>query len=155
MMGKPTMETGEGERLLAARRRRFWVIVALLVGTGALIGFFSGMYAGYTDAARAEGGVAALGPGDFPVSLRIAAVAAAVLAFTALTWWFAVSVDELEIADNLWASTAGLYAYSVLFPAWWALWKLQVTAEPDDWAIFTTSLVVTAIVYFWRKWRNR
>lgn len=155
MMVKSTMDTGEGERLLAARRRRFWTIVALLVGTGALVGFFSGMYAGYTDAARAEGGVAALGPSDFPFVLRIAAVAAAVLAFAALTWWFTVSVDELEIADNLWGSTAGLYAYSILFPAWWALWKLEVTSEPDDWIIFAASLIVAGIVYLWRKWRYR
>jgi len=149
------METGEGERLLAARRRRFWTIVALLVATGGLVGFFSGMYAGYTDAARAEGGVAALGPSDFPLYLRIAAVAAAILAFSALTWWFARSVDELEIADNLWGSTAGFYAYCVIFPAWWALWKLQVTGEPDHWAVFTISLVVAGIVYLWRKWQLR
>ena len=155
MMVKSIMEPGEGERLLAARRRRFWTIIAVMVASGALVGFFSGMYAGYTDAQREKGGIAALEPSDFPVLLRFAAVLVAVLAFAALTWWFVRSVDELEIADNLWASTTGLYAYSIAFPAWWALWKLEVTREPDDWTIYAATLVITGLVYLWRKWQAR
>ena len=155
MMADSTMEPGEGERLLAARRRRFWTIIAVMIASGALLGFFSGMYAGYTDAQRARGGTTALGPSDFPMLLRIAAVVAALLAFAAMTWWFARSVDELEIADNLWGSTAGFYAYAVLFPAWWALWRVEVTTAPHDWAIFAASLVVAGLVYLWRKWQAR
>lgn len=155
MMGRAIMETGEGERLLAARRRRFWTIVAVMLVSGMLLGFVFGLYAGYTDAHREKGGVALLGASDFPVLLRIAAVLLAIVAYAAMTWWFMRSVDELEIADNLWGSTAGFYAYSVFFPAWWALWKLDVTGEPNDVAIFAGSIAVAALVYLWRKWQAR
>ena len=32
------------------------------------------------------------------------------------SWRFFVSVDEVEVADNLWGSLIGFYAYAMLLP---------------------------------------
>lgn len=64
-------------------------------------------------------------------------------------------IGFVELADNLWGSTAGYYAYSVLFPSWWVLGQAEITTEPNHWAIFFLSLAAGSAVYVYRKWRAR
>ncbi len=145
MMGA-AMETGEGERLEAARRRRFWRILGWL----AFAGFVAGLVFGGTYAYLGSGSPAVT---VFPPVIIVAAVAVAMAGFLYGTWRFFASVDELELQDNLWASLIGFYVYSTVFPTWWLLWRAGVTGEPHDWAIFAVTLVTATAVYFWRKWR--
>ena len=90
------------------------------------------------------------------------AKAAAALALVVATvggcyfsWRFFSTVDEVEVTDNLWASLIGFYAYAILFPAWWALHRLDRVPEPDHWAIYATAMIVTMAAYAARKWRSR
>jgi hypothetical protein len=145
MMGA-TMEMGEGERLEAARRRRFWRILGWL----AFAGFVAGVIFGGTFAIIGSGSPAAA---VIPPVVIVGAVSIAVAGFLYGTWRFLVSADEIERQDNLWGSLIGFYAYSTIFPFWWLLWKAGVTSEPHDWAIFVISLISATAVYFWRKWR--
>ena len=67
------------------------------------------------------------------------------------SWRFFTSVDEVEIADNLWGSLVGFYLYAILFPSWWALHKLGQVPEPNDWAILFASMFTALAVYGYRK----
>ena len=142
------MQTGEGERLHSERRRQFWKIVGGLALIGAIGGFVTGFIAGYSDASRVV------------MPDWVLTVAAAVVVLTAIgaaygSYRFFVSVDEVEVADNLWGSLIGFYAYALTFPTWWLIAKLGRAPEPDQWVIFAISIVTATAAYFIRKWQQR
>ena len=143
------MTEGEGERLEQARRRKFWSMLGLIALVGAATGFIFGFATGYEGVALAEV------PGILPDWLVIGLVVLAATAFTYLCWRFKASIDEVELADNLWASTASYYLYGILFPAWWVLGAAGITPEPSGWTIYLVALVGGLLVYGWRKWRAR
>ena len=141
------MDRGKGERLHAERRRSFWTILAALAVLGAVIGFASGLFAAHADA-----------NGEWAPAWRVG-TAIAIVAFTVLaaygSWRFFRTVDELELADNLWGSLFGFYTYALLFPTWWAFGKLETVPQPDQWVIYAASMAVAALTYFYRKLRLR
>ena len=118
----------------------------------ALLGLVTGFVAGFATGFADGRGIA-----DEPLYGTIGAAGVALMAtlFAYFSWRFFVTVDEVELADNLWGSLIGFYAYAILFPAWWALHRLGTAPEPDDWAIFTVALVTALIAYAIRKWRAR
>ena len=142
------MEPGEGERLYAERRKRFWMILGGLALVGMVCGFVAGFVSGYADAR---------GLTVEPLYETVGSVGVVLMAILTafLSWRFFVSVDELEVADNLWGSLIGFYVYAILFPAWWALNQLNHAPEPDDWVIFGASVVTATAAYAYRKWRAR
>lgn len=139
------MQGGEGERLHAERRRRFWTILGGL----ALLGLVTGFVGAYIIEHQQSGG------GNLPPMLATAAIALAVLAVAYGSWRFFASVDELELADNLWGSLVAIYTYAILFPAWWALAAIGQASEPDDWVIYGVTLAAGGAAYLFRKWSNR
>ena len=138
-------QMGEGERLHAQRRKRFWTILAALFVLGGIGGFATGFLAGFNDA-REGGSAGYMTAGTIGVVIFVFGAAYG-------SWKFFQSVDEVEIADNLWGSLVGLYVYALLFPAWWALNQLGQLPEPDDWAIFGASMIAAVAVYLYRKLR--
>ena len=138
------MQPGEGERLHAAKRKRFWAILGGLAVVGLAGGFVGTLVLEHADG------------GQVPEwTTPVAAVGVIIVALLAAagSWKFFVDVDELELADNLWGSLVGYYWYAILFPAWWALNKLGQVPDVDHWAIFFSSMIVALAVYFYRKWR--
>jgi hypothetical protein len=140
---------GEGERKAAQRRRTFWMSIVVLMASGAVVGFFIGSTAARRD--LAIGDIWA----SLPRPLAVGIVALALAAFFYGTWRFTKAIDEVELADNLWGSTASYYVYATLFPTWWALSKIDLVPEPNDWAIFLAALGGGGAIYLWRKWRAR
>lgn len=140
---------GVGEQMERARRRRFWITLGALAATGMPLGFVIGWNAGHNSV-----GVVDAVSQIPPIGLALAA-AIYVLSMTVGTWVFAKSIDEVEMADNLWGSAAGFYAYTLLFPAWWLLGRANYVPAPDDWMIFIVASLSALIVYAWRKWRAR
>jgi hypothetical protein len=139
---------GEGEQLHAQRRRRFWAILGWLALLGAVAGFLSGFWAGFTDARG----------GEITGQMQAAAAAGILLLAAAAaygSWKFFVSVDEVEVADNLWGSLIGFYAYALLFPTWWALWKISLVDAPDHWFIYGVAMLTAMAAYGFRKWQSR
>lgn len=143
------MDKGEGERLEQGRRRKFWTVIGLLLGAGAVTGFFAG-YAGAHQDLSPDGMLRAI-----PAGAVIAFLAIAIAAFSYGCWAFLKAIDEVELADNLWGSTASYYAYAVLFPSWWLLGQAEITPMPNHWAIFFISLAAGLAAYGYRKWRAR
>lgn len=142
--GVHAMERGKGERLHAERRKRFWLAIVGLALIGLIAGFVSGF---------AEGRGTDLPPWALTVVGGTVILTAILAAYG--SWRFFVSVDELEVLDNLWASLIGFFAYVFLFPSWWMLHQLGKAPEPDDWVILQVSLVTTIVAYAVRKWRAR
>lgn len=139
-------EIGPGERRERQRRLWLWGSCAAIMLVSATIGFFTG----FTEPEE----------GWIPVLKTMPALVwAGVVLFNALfawgSWVFFRYVDELELADNLWASMIGYYAYLMLFPFWWALARLDMAPEPDGWIILIASLAVTSVVYVFRKVQHR
>lgn len=139
MNSKAGDRRSEGERLHDQRRRRFW----LLIGGLALIGFVGGLVGGFIKSQSS------IDPGS--MWLGIGGVSIAIVLAIYGSWKFFVSVDEVELADNLWGSLIGFYAYAILLPAWWALDKLNAAPPPDHWTIYAITMVVAVGAYFLRK----
>ena len=149
MTGANMTERGEGEMMEARRRRLFWWTIGMLVGVGAVIGFVAGVTAGMKDLAIDEIWTV------LPAPVVIGLVVFTLVGFSYGTWRFAKAADEVEIADNLWGSTASYYVYAVMFPIWWALGKANILPEPHDWAIYFAALAGGVVIYLWRKWSAR
>jgi hypothetical protein len=142
------MEPGEGERLYAQRRRRFWMLLASLALLGAISGFVAGFVAGLGDAR---------GMTEVPLYGTIGGAGVILMAILVayFSWRFFDSVDEVEVADNLWGSLIGFYTYAILFPAWCALNHLGKAPEPNHWIIYGASMLTATGAYGYRKWRTR
>lgn len=140
------MEPGDGERLHAAKRKRFWWMLGGLAAIGALAGAVGQTAIELSNGESVPSWAAMWG------AVGVGVVA---LLVTIGSWRFFANVDELELADNLWSSLIGFYWYAILFPSWWALNKLGFVPVPDQWAIFISAMLVSCAVYFFRKWRNQ
>lgn len=142
-------EPGKGERAEAGRRKLFWTALGVIMIGGAVTGLLIGISAAHHD----------IKPDaiwtDMPQPIAVALIAAALVAFVYGCWRFFKAIDEVELVDNLWASTAAYYAYATLFPLWWVLAKIGVLPEPNDWAIYLIALGGGGAIYVWRKWRAR
>ena len=142
-----TMQPGDGERLHAERRQRFWRMMIALGLCGAIAGFVYGLALSHEEAG-----------GTIPSSLQTIGAAALILSVLGAaygSWRFFQQVDELEVADNLWASLVGFYIYALLFPTWWMIARLEQAPEPNDWVIFAVAMVGSGAVYAYRKWQQR
>lgn len=146
MMGAKMLdESGPGERSEHSRRVQFWRTLGALGAAGAVTGFV-GATTMFDDLLTTLK--------SMPL-LVFAVLGALVISFVAGSWAFFRQVDEVELADNLWGSMLGYYAYAVLLPTWWALWKLDMASEPNDWVILVASLLVGLVVYAARKVQRR
>jgi len=143
------MQLGEGERLESTRRRKFWRALGGIMIVGMIFGGAAGFVAAH------EGVPVDQAWTVMPDWLAVALIATGLIAFNIGCWVFVRSIDEVELADNLWCSTVSYYVYAMLFPSWWALAKAGITVEPNHWLIFAASLIVGLAYYCWRKLRAR
>ncbi len=110
--------------------------------------FVSGFVVGYADGGGME--LPAWGSTAAGGAIILVAILAAYGSYR-----FFVSVDEVEVADNLWGSLIGFYAYALLFPTWWMLHRIGKAPEPNDWIIFEVALGTALLAYGYRKIRFR
>lgn len=142
------MQVGEGERLHEERKKRFWKIVGGLALAGAVGGFFSGFAAGYADGSGRP-------VPEWMLTTATLAIILSVVVGAYASWRYFEAVDEVEVADNLWASLFGFYVYGFLFPAWWLLSWIGRAPEPSGWIIYTAVMLSAVAAYGVRKWRSR
>jgi FtsH-binding integral membrane protein len=128
-----------GTTLERRHRRQYW----LIMGGGLLVSLVIGWAMG-----------ASTGPeGTIPAGLAILFVAALALLLGAGTWIYFRKVDELEWANNLFASFWGFNAFILAFPAWLILWKGRLVPEPDMFTIYIGAALVALAAYLWKRYR--
>ncbi len=132
-----------GEERFKKRR----IGIGKLIAIGCLIGLGLGLLTGIIGASVEEG--------VLPAWLLIPMSAALVIGVA----WYSViyfkRIDELDLADNLWAGTIALYGYVCMLPLWNMLHTFGVLGPPNHWGIYTTTIAIMLIAYFGRKWMMR
>ncbi len=141
-------EGGIGERKLRDNRKRFHRLVWLGLGMGLVIGLVAGIVTGYTRAAQRAG----------DTGLEWLAWPVLIAAFAAFIWYtrhYFRKIDELDLLDNLWASTVGLYAFVMAYPAWALLHEIGQAGAPQITPLWWGSMAAAGVAYGWRKLRHR
>ncbi len=142
-MTKPETTQMSGVERLRKRRNAFLRYCALGTLAGLILGLVSGASTEFYK------------NGDIPLALLIAMMVITAAGFV----WFSVDyyrrVDEIDLLDNLWANTAGLYGGLIVFGSWTLLADTQVVGSPNAGVIVAASLAIALIAYVARKlgWR--
>lgn len=132
---------GSGEQVEQQLSRRFWRTLALSSLAGAVVGVAMVLGTGNN-----------IG-GEMPAAWAIGAALVYALGILAASWYFYRFIDEVELRDNLIASTVSVYFYAIAYPVWYLLWKGGLTVEPIHEAIFMATIFVMAVAYLWKKFR--
>lgn len=132
-----------GEARLKAKRNAF----LRYFGLAMLAGFIGGMMSGVA-AAMVE-------DGSLPRSVLIAIWTVTVGLFVWFCRDYFRRIDELDLLDNLWASTIGLYGYVVVFGTWYLFHDVGIAPAPDQIVIMLATLAIATAAYLARKagWR--
>ena len=139
----PPVETLSGEARLRQKRRKFFTYIGLAMVAAFAAGLGSGAAGAFVER------------GILPVWLLWAVWALVVAAFAWFTRDYFRKVDELDLLDNLWASTVGLYTYVVAFGTWYFFADLGLLGPMNHMAIFALTLGAAVLAYVARKlgWR--
>ncbi len=139
----PISGPNAGEARLKARRSAFW----RYFGMALLIAFAAGMMSGVA-AAMVENSV-------LPEWVLIGLWAITIAWFAWFCRDYFRRIDELDLMDNLWASTIGLYGYVVVFGSWFLFHDVGIAPPPDQIAIMLATLAIATAAYIARKlgWR--
>ena len=138
-----------GEQRERQRRRRFWGVLGVLAAVVAPIGGVIGYNAGKQGLEFTQA-LDTLSP-SLLGWLAIFYAAALVIG----SWRFVRVIDEVELADNLWASAAGFYCYAIAFPCWGLMAKAGWVAPVNGWILLVATYIVAMSTYAFRKWRAR
>ena len=135
---------GPGEALERGQKRRQALILYLLMGAGAVIGYAL-VLAGDD------------GPGfhQSAISARVAIALAALWLVSVVggSIWYQRQIDEIERAAQLWGMAAAGSFVLILYPVWYLLWRGQLIAEPNGHVMFAMLYVVMIGAYLWKKFR--
>lgn len=128
-----------GEARYRARRTRMLRYVALLTASGLVLGAIMG----YSSQQVEDGSV--------PAWVIVAFLGVSWVVAGWLSWDFYHRTDELDMADNLWASLFGLSFYLAALPTWYALHDTGIAPPPEQWTIFIATMAVFFLTYLARK----
>ena len=130
---------GSGEARLRTRRNAFLRYFALMLLAGFVAGMLSGVAAAMVEA------------GTLPQGVLIGLWAITVALFAWFCRDYFRRIDELDLMDNLWASTIGLYGYLVVFASWYLFHDIGLAPPPDQVAVVLATLGITTAAYLARK----
>lgn len=132
-----------GEARLKARRSAFWRYVALSLAVSFTVGITAGMAAGLVS------------KGILPTALMIVLWLLTMIGFAWATRDYFRRIDEVDLQDNLWASTIGLYVYVVTLGSWVVFNEIDVLPAPQQYIIAAITFSSALVAYGIRKlgWR--
>ena len=126
-----------------ARRRRLQLIISVLMGAGAVLGFFSAMF-------EMDGGGFMQG---IPAGWAIAASVILLGALGFGGWRYNLATDELDRRDNQWAGAMALNFYIGGYASWYLWWRGGLVPEPQHQTIFVATMAVMMPAYGYKKLR--
>ena len=128
-----------GEARLKTRRRKFFRYFTIAMIVAAAAGLLSGLATSmYED-------------GALPIWVPILATIVVVAGFVWFSWDYFKRIDEIDLQDNLWANTIGMYVGVITFAAWWFVADLGLVDTPPAIAIVGIMFAATMVVYGLRK----
>ncbi len=136
-------EPRNGLAAAKARRLRLQLIIAGLMGAGAVLGFFSAMF-------EVDGGGFMEG---IPAGWAIAATAILLGALGYGGWRYNLATDELDRRDNQWSCAVALNAYIGGYATWYIWWRGGLVPEPQHETIFVVTMAVMLLAYGYKKLR--
>ncbi len=139
------MPHGEGERRDAARRRKKWLIVAVLAVIGVVPGFYLGFQHG---AAMAESRPVVWSP-------TLAAALAGLYLVATIGGGLLLGrfIDEVERQRSYQAVSFAGAALMLVYPTWFLLWKGGFVPEPVHWMLFVLFWLSLALASLWYRFR--
>jgi hypothetical protein len=76
------------------------------------------------------------------------------VAMPVVAWfWHTRAIDEQEASAYRDGGYYAAYAYMILAPTWWLLWRGGLLPEPNGVAIFFSFTAIWSLVWFWKKYR--
>jgi hypothetical protein len=71
-----------------------------------------------------------------------------------ISWyWHNRVIDELEADAYRSGALIAIYAYWMISPTWWLLWRGGLVAAPDGIAIYMITIFTALFIWFWKKYR--
>jgi hypothetical protein len=135
---------GEGELRDAARRRKKWLIVAVL----AAIGMGPGFYIGFQHGAA----LAQSRPVVWPPA--VAAALAVLYLVTVIGGGLLLNrfTDEVERQLSYRAGSVAGAVLMIVYPTWYLLWKGGFVPEPIHWVLFILFWLRLALTTIWYRY---
>ena len=134
------------------RLNRNITLACTLLGaaTGAVL-----MASGSFDVTEPEAGAFSVFSGSaIPRPLAIVAVFLWGGVMPVVAWfWHTRAIDEQEASAYRDGGYYAAYAYLILAPVWWILWRGGFLPEPDQVSIFFAFAFIWSAVWFWKKYR--
>jgi hypothetical protein len=102
----------------------------------------------------ASGPLAILDDSPMPVAVALAIVFLWAVIMPVVAWfWHTRAIDEQEASAYRDGGYYAAYAYLILAPVWWLLWRGGLLPEPSGVAIFCAFTFIWSAVWFWKKYR--
>jgi uncharacterized membrane protein YidH (DUF202 family) len=102
----------------------------------------------------ASGPLAIFDDSPMPVAVALAIVFLWAVIMPILAWfWHTRAIDEQEASAYRDGGYYAAYAYLILAPVWWLLWRGSLLPEPSGVVIFMTFAFIWSAVWFWKKYR--
>jgi hypothetical protein len=93
------------------------------------------------------------GDGPMPISIVLLLVFAWGVVMPVVAWfWHTRAIDEQEASAYRDGGYYAAYAYLILAPVWWLLWRGGLLPEPNGVAIFCAFAFIWSAVWFWKKY---
>jgi len=135
--------TLSGEARFKAKRSAFWRYLGISFAVSLVAGIVLGTV------------VAVVAAGYVSVALMGVIWLVAIIGYAWFTRDYFRRIDELDLLDNLWASTIAFYVYVVTLGSWWLFHQIDVVSEPQQYIIAAVAGAALVLAYVARKlgWR--
>lgn len=92
--------------------------------------------------------------GPLPLTVVIPFIFIWVVVMPVVAWfWHTRAIDEQEASAYRDGGYYAAYAFLILAPLWWMLWRGGFLPEPDGIAIYLIFSVIWSAIWFWKKYR--
>ncbi|MBL0923969.1 MAG: hypothetical protein IBJ12_05820 [Sphingomonadaceae bacterium] len=124
----------------------------ILVGSGSLGAIIAVILSLSGRAGDGRPDVFSNAPISEPVALLLAFTVGVLLPLVSWYWHKKV-IDEQEEAAYRTGTLFAMYAFWIIAPVWWLLWRGGMLPAPDGVALYLMTTFIVVIIWFWKKYR--